>query len=117
VSEQDETSTEEAPTAEEGPKSLVELISEASASFDAQVQARHDLGAEKYGPVAFLGKNTVEEAMHELLDLANYARYTYIKMYLLAFQLEERLGGDAPPGGFQASQPRMSPSTPRFYGS
>jgi hypothetical protein len=42
-----------------------------------------DLGEQKYGPIKFLSVDTLEEAMQEVLDLANYARMTYIKLYIL----------------------------------
>jgi hypothetical protein len=42
-----------------------------------------EMGAEKYGPVKFLSVDTFEEAMQELLDLNNYSRMLYIKLYLL----------------------------------
>jgi hypothetical protein len=59
-------------------------IQHLSDMFDAECQARHEMGAEKYGPVKFMTVNSIEEAMAEIVDLANYARYTYIKLALLA---------------------------------
>lgn len=70
---------------------LRELIEEASATFDVMTADRHDAGSEKYGPLKFLEANTVEEAMFELADLANYARYTFIKLYILNQTLDDKL--------------------------
>lgn len=95
---------------------LVDLINEANAEFDRQVQERHDLGAQKYGQLAFLGKNTLEEAMFEVLDLANYARYTFIRLYMMNAQLDEKYGEEAPSQGFQPSKPSLSPSLPNMFG-
>jgi hypothetical protein len=51
--------------------------------FDDACQERHEAGAEQYGAGKFLIVDTLEEAMFEVVDLANYARYTYIKLKLL----------------------------------
>ena len=40
-------------------------------------------GGEKYNEFKFLGVDTLEEAMQEVADLANYAHFTWIKLYLL----------------------------------
>jgi hypothetical protein len=47
------------------------------------MQARHLMGQEKYGPIKFTHVNTLKEAREEVIDLANYALYTYIKLCLL----------------------------------
>ena len=57
-------------------------------------QERHDLGQEKYGAGKFLGVNTLEEAMFEVIDLANYARYTFIRLMLMNHALDEKFGED-----------------------
>lgn len=62
----------------------VDLIQQMSDLFDRECQMRHIMGEEKYGPVKFMTVNSIEEAMAEIVDLANYARYTYIKLALLA---------------------------------
>ena len=77
-----------------------ELVEEASAAFDAFCESRHEMGAAKYGPVKFMTANTLEEAMAEVIDLANYARYTFIKLYLLNVALaklipDTLLGGNS----------------------
>jgi len=59
------------------------FITSLSEEFDEQCTARHKHGAEKYGAGKFLTVDTLEEAMQEIVDLANYARYTYIRLRLL----------------------------------
>jgi hypothetical protein len=63
---------------------LPELIQALSNQFDAECQRRHEMGQVKYGPVRFLEVNALEEAMAEVVDLANYARYIWIKFALMA---------------------------------
>jgi hypothetical protein len=46
-------------------------------------QERIEKGQEKYGPFKFLGADLIEEAMQEVLDLNNYARFLYIKLFIL----------------------------------
>lgn len=70
---------------------LLEFIQQANEEFDRRTQERHDAGAEKYGPLKFLDANVVEEAMQEVLDLANYARYTFIKLWLMNQALDAEL--------------------------
>lgn len=41
------------------------------------------MGAEKYGPVKFMEIDSVEMAIEELADLANYVLYTYVKLRML----------------------------------
>jgi hypothetical protein len=60
-----------------------ELINELSVEFDVQTLERHQVGQEKYGAFSFLGKDMFQEAMNEILDMANYARYQYIKLRML----------------------------------
>lgn len=68
--------------------SLMALVTEGDVQFDEMVAERHKMGAEKYGPVNFLEIDSVEMAMEELADLANYARYTYIKLYIIQHYLQ-----------------------------
>lgn len=67
---------------------LNHLVNALSAEFDALCQERHNLGATKYGPFAFLGKDMMEEAMAEVLDLSNYARYCFIKLRMMQIQIQ-----------------------------
>jgi hypothetical protein len=66
---------------------IAELLRRADQDFVNQAAARMQMGEEKYGPFKFLGVDTLEEGMAEILDLANYARMTYIKLYLLRANL------------------------------
>lgn len=60
-----------------------ELLTTADRSFVTRSAERMQLGEEKYGPFKFLEADTLEEAMQEVIDLGNYARMTYIRLYLL----------------------------------
>lgn len=62
-----------------------------SEDFDRTCDERHAMGAERYGPGKFLTVDTLEEAMQEVVDLANYARYTYIKLRMLQAYLAQGL--------------------------
>lgn len=65
-----------------------------SEEFDERCKERHELGAEKYGPGKFLTVDTFEEAIQEIIDLANYARYTYVRLRAVQTSLEEKFGVD-----------------------
>lgn len=54
-----------------------------STEFDNKCQSKHDLGVEKYGEMTWLKVDTLEHAMDEVIDLANYARMTYIRLRML----------------------------------
>lgn len=66
---------------------LASLIDAFSLEFDEMTRARHEMGSRKYGPGKFLTVDTMEEALFELADLANYARYTFVKVRLLQHRL------------------------------
>lgn len=68
------------------------LIEEGNAAYDEWCQRRHDMGAEKYGAVKFMEVNSIEEAMAEIVDMGNYARYTFIRLYLMNIFLSENVG-------------------------
>jgi hypothetical protein len=74
---------------EEAEKGIAEIIVGFSEEFDAACEERHLVGAEKYGPGNFLIVDTMEEALDEIVDLANYARYTFIKLRLLQERIRE----------------------------
>lgn len=63
--------------------SIADRIQELNEEFDQRTFERHEMGEEKYGAGTWLGVDTIESAMEEVLDLANYARYTYVKLGLL----------------------------------
>jgi hypothetical protein len=64
-----------------------ELINILSTEFDEQALQRHIFGQEKYGTFTFLEKDIFQEALYEILDMANYARYQYIKIRMLQMAL------------------------------
>jgi hypothetical protein len=68
--------------AEDDP-ALSQAVAEASALFDEMCTARHEYGQEKYGEFTFVEAPTLQMALEEVVDLANYARYTFIKVWLL----------------------------------
>jgi hypothetical protein len=72
------------------------FIASLSEEFDEQCTARHKHGAEKYGAGKFLTVDTLEEAMQEIVDLSNYARYTYIRLRLLQESILAAVPTDAP---------------------
>lgn len=63
------------------------LMQELSVEFDIQSQERHEFGQKKYGAFSFLGKDMIEEAIYELLDMSNYARYQFIKLRMIQMYL------------------------------
>jgi len=68
---------------------VAQALAEADLSFVEEASRRLSDGAEKYGPAKFLEVDTLQEAMDEVLDLANYARMTYIKLFLLQESLKK----------------------------
>lgn len=76
-------------------KDFDQLVVEAQQAFFDTMQLRHEAGQEKYGPIKFMDVNTLNEAMEEVVDLANYAMYTFIKLFVLNQQLQ-RVVGDQP---------------------
>lgn len=80
-------------------ESLSKAVQMASDAFEETCQKRHEMGAEQYGPTGFMRVDTLRMAMEEVADLANYARYTYIKLWLLQDELmsteEEQVGPHA----------------------
>lgn len=67
------------------------LVESLSNEFDAYCQKRHDFGEQKYGPVRFAEVDTLEMAIEEVIDLANYARYTFVKLRLVQEHLKASL--------------------------
>lgn len=69
--------------------------------FDQAMITRHDMGREKYGPGKFLVVDTLEEAIAEIVDLANYAKYSYIKIRLLQeYFVQQGVPDQIPTSGF-----------------
>jgi hypothetical protein len=79
---------------------LAEFIVGISEEFDTRVIERHRLGATKYGAGAFLTADTLEMAIEEVLDLANYTRYTFIKLRLLQESLAAQVPAEPVSTGF-----------------
>lgn len=78
--------------ANEVDPSLIQALSD---QFDVECQTRHEMGQKKYGPVKFLEVNAAHEAMAEVVDLANYARYLWIKLAILS-AYDPSTGSNAP---------------------
>lgn len=70
-------------------KRVADLINTFGSEFWEMVQARHELGEKKYGPGKFLRVDTMEEALQELADLANYACYTFVRIRMLQEALQQ----------------------------
>jgi len=70
----------------------VEILKEAEALFERMTHDRHAMGREKYGVLTFLEMPTLEMALEELADLANYARYTFVKVALLRDRIKQFQG-------------------------
>ena len=68
---------------------VTDLVLWANERFDDMIQQRHEMGGTKYGPVAFMEIDSIEMALEEVADLANYARYTWIKLKLLQVNLSQ----------------------------
>lgn len=71
------------------------MANEASAAFFEMMRNRHEEGEKEYGPVKFMEVNTLIEAMEEVVDMANYAMYSFIKLWILNAQMQ-RLVGQTP---------------------
>jgi len=65
------------------------VIKEADDYFDQMCAARHNTGRTKYGVLTFIEMPTLEMALEEIADLANYARYTFIKVALLRHNIKQ----------------------------
>lgn len=63
--------------------SLVEMLNEFNTNFEDMCQKRHEMGEEKYGKFKFMEVDAIEEALEELIDIANYARYSFIRLRLI----------------------------------
>jgi hypothetical protein len=59
---------------------LEEAINKYAEEFDRLCYERHLEGEKKYGAGTWLGIDTIQHAMDEILDFGNYAKFTYIKL-------------------------------------
>jgi hypothetical protein len=73
----------------EAAEEFQQLTQKASGIFFSMMQERHIMGEKKYGPIKFTEVNTLVEAMEEVVDIANYAMYTFMKLYVLNTQLQK----------------------------
>ncbi len=74
----------------DSPEATAQRLNELSNEWDTFIQERHEMGAKEYGPTAFLENDMFEFIFEELADIANYVRYTYIKLRLLEEVARER---------------------------
>lgn len=65
------------------------MLSELSDEFDKRTIERHKDGATRYGSFKFMVVDTIDEALEEIIDLGNYARYTFIKLRLLQERIRQ----------------------------
>jgi hypothetical protein len=62
---------------------FVEALQKYDREFADMCVARHKMGEEKYGPFKFMEVDAFDEMAEELVDMANYARYNFIKLRLI----------------------------------
>jgi len=82
-------------------ENIAQTVFDLSSEFDVRCEERHALGQEKYGAGAFLMADTMEMALEEILDLANYARYTYIRVRLLQESIRAQVAANQQPSAQQ----------------
>jgi hypothetical protein len=63
-----------------------------SDEFDEACHERHEMGEEKYGPNTWHEANTLAMMQDEIVDIANYARYSWIKLQMLRMTLDVVMG-------------------------
>ena len=65
-------------------------IQAAETMFEQMCKERHEgKGRQKYGELTFLDMPTLQMAMEEVVDMANYARYTFIRLVLLQLAIDK----------------------------
>ena len=62
---------------------ILKLMETFNSEFFDLCQERHNTGADEYGPLIFLNVNLPEFIYEEMADIANYARFLYIRVRLL----------------------------------
>ncbi len=67
---------------------VVEALRTADTLFDQLCEERYKAGRDKYGHLTFLSMPTIQMAQEEIIDLANYARFTFVKLELLKLQIQ-----------------------------
>lgn len=76
---------------------LIQQMETFNSEFFDLCEVRHNTGAEEYGPLNFLNVDLPKFMYEEMADIANYARFLYIRMRLLEETARE--------GGFNLSAP------------
>lgn len=69
---------------------LKQLVEQANHQLDKELLRKEEVGAKNYGEWAFLQAPTVEMAMDEIVDLINYMRFTYGKLFIMNEILKTR---------------------------
>lgn len=67
----------------------LQLMEKYNSDFFDLCQQRHEMGAEEYGPLNFLDVDLAEYILEEIADIANYARFMYIRLRLFMEQANE----------------------------
>ncbi len=67
-----------------------EMLEVLNLEFFELCQQRHDAGADEYGPLNFLDVDLPTFIYEEIADIANYARFLYIRVRLLEEMARER---------------------------
>jgi len=76
---------------------LLKMMETFNSEFFDLCEVRHNTGAEEYGSLNFLNVDLPTFMYEEMADIANYARFLYIRMRLLEETARE--------GGFNLSEP------------
>lgn len=61
---------------------------------DKRIWERYEAGQKKYGADSYLEVDTIQHAIDEILDLINYARFTYVKLRLFQKDLLKGVHAD-----------------------
>jgi hypothetical protein len=78
---------------------VVKQLQELSEEYDRRCQERHDMGEQKYGAGTWMGIDTIEMAIEEIVDLGNYVRFTFIKLRMLQQALDSDKSTASPQPG------------------
>jgi hypothetical protein len=62
---------------------LVQMLKDGQAELNKKLKERMDAGAEEYGDLAFLNRETIDEVMEEVADVINWGTFVYLKMYMV----------------------------------
>lgn len=70
---------------------MVEEVNQLSALFDEMCQQRHDEGKVEYGALTWLENDVVRMMLEEMIDIANYCRFQFIKLLLMKGELDSQV--------------------------